>query len=438
MRRLLLLVAAGLSLASSLADADEAVERAETLRRAGDAAAAFRLLSPQEAARAGEVPFDYALALAALDSGRPEFASVVLERVLAVDPDFAGARVDLGRAYFLMGAYDAAAEAFAQAGSHNPPPAARAVMARYLEEIRQRRRTDTQVAGYIEVGMGRDTDVNSSTSQSQIPVPALGNLVFTLNPSNIKTADGFAEVAGGVEATRRLDGAWSAYAGADVRYRGHEHAAPFNSGGTDLRTGLSRAAGDVVYRFGLSGGEYTLGRQRNRAYAGVDGELRFRIDAQDMGSIFGQHLRQRFPLPQLAGYAFDQTVVGLAWVRRLDDGKALVSFSAYAGGERATNGRADGDKRMAGIRLGGQSALTENLLIFGNLGWLNGRYQRTNPAFLRTRRDVQPDVTVGLTRLLSPGWSLRGQVTRILNVSNLPLYQYERNVGSVTLRYDFR
>jgi hypothetical protein len=39
--------------------------------------------------------FDYLLGIAALDSGKPDRATIAFERVLAVNPNFAGARLDL-------------------------------------------------------------------------------------------------------------------------------------------------------------------------------------------------------------------------------------------------------------------------------------------------------------------------------------------------------
>ena len=69
----------------------------------GRAAEAFSMLEPYEFERAGEPQFDYLLGLAALESGDPARATVIFERVLAVDPDFLGARLDMARAHFVLG-----------------------------------------------------------------------------------------------------------------------------------------------------------------------------------------------------------------------------------------------------------------------------------------------------------------------------------------------
>lgn len=414
------------------------VERAESLLRADKASEAFDLLSAQEILRAGEARFDYALALAALGSGRAGYATVVLERLLAVDPGFAGARIDIGRAYFQLGDYARAKTAFDSALNQDPPPAARATIAYYLEEIRHRQRSGASFTGQVETSLGKDTDVNNATSQSQISVPGLGNMIVSLNPVNLKTAARFAELAGRGEATLPLDEEWSAYAGVDGRYRRNMQASSFNFGNTEMRAGLSRTNNDDAYRFGLSGGEYVLGGTPNRIYAGIDGEWRMRVSKADLVSFFGQHLRHRFPSPQLVTNGFDQSALGIGWSHLPNDSRSLFSIGMFVGNERATDNRSDGNKYFNGFRLGGETRLAEEIGLFANLGWQHGWYDRVNPAFMQVRRYTQSDMTVGINWSYTANWSLRGQATRILNATNLVIYQYDRNIGSLTLRYDFR
>src|SRR4051812_25986551 len=108
------LAALGLVLASTFAfaQADAAVERAKQLLAAGNAKEAFATLDPLQATYAGQPEFDYLLGVAALDSGRIDDAIIAFERVLAVMPNHAGARMDLARAYYAAGAFDLAEAAF--------------------------------------------------------------------------------------------------------------------------------------------------------------------------------------------------------------------------------------------------------------------------------------------------------------------------------------
>src|SRR4051794_36512227 len=97
------LVALGLATASGIALAqDEAatVERARQLLAAGNAAQAYAQLEPLQDKLAGQAEFDYVFGVAALDSGHIDEAIIAFERVLALVPNHAGARMDLARAYY--------------------------------------------------------------------------------------------------------------------------------------------------------------------------------------------------------------------------------------------------------------------------------------------------------------------------------------------------
>ena len=72
---------------------DTVVAQAVALQARGDAAGAFALLAPLERSRAGDPDYDYALGLAAADSGRIGIAIRALQRVIAVQPENAQARL---------------------------------------------------------------------------------------------------------------------------------------------------------------------------------------------------------------------------------------------------------------------------------------------------------------------------------------------------------
>ncbi|NNM80359.1 MAG: hypothetical protein HKM01_07890, partial [Gallionella sp.] len=80
---------------SAQAAREQVLRDAEALMRAGKPAEAYALLEPLEFERSGEVRFDYLLGIAALDSGKPDKATLAFERVLAVNPNYTAARLDM-------------------------------------------------------------------------------------------------------------------------------------------------------------------------------------------------------------------------------------------------------------------------------------------------------------------------------------------------------
>ena len=109
--------------------------KANALMKQGKAAEAYALLEPFEFEQSGNVQFDYLLGIAALDSGKPAKATLAFERVLATDPNFAGARLDMARAYYQLGDYTRAKTELETVLKLNPPPAARATINNYLAAI---------------------------------------------------------------------------------------------------------------------------------------------------------------------------------------------------------------------------------------------------------------------------------------------------------------
>lgn len=414
------------------------LEKADALMKAGKPAEAYSLLEPFEFEQAGNVKYDYLLGISALDSGKPDKATLAFERVLAVDPNFAGARLDMARAYFQLGDYARAKLEFETVLSQNPPEAARVTVQKYLAAIDEREKAKrTLVTGYVEGSVGHDTNVNASTSQGQIPVPALGNLVFTLNPSNVKAGDNYLSLGAGGEVNHQIaDSKFSVYAGADLKDRANNTQDKFDFMSVDARAGLGLNEGANTFRAGLIGGRFWLDNKQNRDTGGVNADWRRVMDPSNQLNVFGQFARYRFE-PTVAVNNFDQSTVGAGWLHVLGEGKALVFGTLFTGTESAIE-RADGGKRFNGLRIGGQTQINEKTDLFASLGAQRGNYAKQNVSFLTTRSDSLYDFAVGLNWRFAESWTLRPQLLYARNNSNIVIYQYDRTDVSVTVRRDFR
>jgi tetratricopeptide (TPR) repeat protein len=415
-----------------------AIAEAEALLRAGRAAAAYEKLAALEDQHAGEPAFDYVLGVAALDSGRPDRATLAFERVLAVDPGFAGARLDMARAYFNLGDLARSRAEFESVLAQNPPAQARAVIERYLEVIAEREAAKrTVVKGYVELGVGRDDNVNNSTSQANVAVPALGNLVFTLDPSNVQRSDAYLQTAAALEVTHELVPGASLFGGATLRGRKNESLERFDYESVEGRGGVAWGSQEVLLRLQGSRERFTLAGSPNRTSEGVTADARYVLAPDSFVSTFLQQSNFAFEDPQLTVNDFKQTIGGAGWVKLFQEGRSAFSATLFGGKETDRNGRADGGKDLGGVRFGGQFAAAARLDLFAALGQQHGRYQRENAAFLVTRRDRLTDMTLGLIWKIAGGLSLRPQLMRIKNASNIPIYQYTRDDLFVALRYDF-
>ncbi len=413
--------------------------RAEQLLRAGRADEAWRLLSPHEFAQAGREDFDYLLGVAALDSGRADLATLVFERVLAVSPNHAAARLDMGRAYFALGDMERARTEFESVMRFDPPPGARTTIERYLAAIDQRTRgRRLRLTGHVDASFGHDSNVNSSTSQGSLYVPLFG-VNFTLASTAVKRADAFLAVGGGVDAAYELGAGYSAIAGADLRQRANFKADTFDYRNVDYRGGLQYAGERDNLRLQVGRNDYELDNASYRRTQSTTGEWRHTLDARTQFSVYGQDSRIRYVQAATRANSSNLFMYGAGAVRVLDESTRTFAYaSAFRGDEVATDGRSDGDRRLWGVRAGVQRALRADADWFATATVQKSTYEQQNPLFLTTRQDLQYDLSIGLNWQVARDWSLRPQMAYTRNDSNVSLNDFERYEVSVTVRRDFR
>jgi len=433
---------------AEMAAQEKSLQDADALIKAGKPGDAYDLLEPMEFERSGEVRYDYLLGIAALDSGKPDKATIAFERVLAVDPNFAGARLDMARAYYQLGDLPRAKTEFEEVLKQNPPEAARTTIQKYLASIEtQLHAKDNRVTGYLEAAVGHDTNVNAATSEAQIAttigiIPLNSNQ--TLSTNSMKTADNYVGVNGGVNILHPVSQTVALYASADVRQRDNFKISPFNT------TNLSGNAGGIFtlgkqdsLRMGLTDGNYTLGATSYYNNYGLNGEWRHVFTPANQMSIFVQQMYYRFDDSVQWGVVdnqdFNQSVLGGTWTHVMKDGLSTMFGSLFTGQEQDTNSRPDGGRNFNGIRVGGQKILNDKTELFANAGWNGGSYNKQNPFIVptTTRHDTLSDATIGLNWHWKKQWTLRPQLAWTQNQSNISIYSFDRVDASVTVRRDF-
>ena len=417
---------------------EKLIAGAETLLKESKPAEAYALLEPKDFEYSGNIRFDYLLGISALDSGRPDKATLAFERVLAAAPNFAGARLDMARAYFHLGDISRAKTEFDAVSKQNPPQAAKVAIEKYLKVIAAAMLAQkNHYSGYVEGALGHDSNVNNSSSQSEVVVPALGNLVFTLSPTNLKTPDNYYSVAAGGEANVALSEGWGVYGGADLRKRGNHAMTAFDAGSLDARAGAILNQGNEIFRFGGTFGKYTLAEAAYRDSYGLTGDWRHNLNPSNQLNVFGQYGRNRFADSTMQVNDFNQAVIGAGMLHILASGRTALFGSINLGNEHAAHDRADGDKTGYGIRLGGQTSLDETIDAYANAGYQLGRYNKENIAFLTNRNDKLYDIAVGGIWHYDKFWTVRPQAGYSKNNSNISIYSFDRLDASITVRRDF-
>jgi tetratricopeptide (TPR) repeat protein len=418
------------------ADAD-IVNEAEALLRAGRYAEAFRLLDPLEDRLAGDVRYDYLLARAALETGNPSRATFIYERILAVEPNYTGVRLEMGRAYLALGDYARAKLEFETVLRFpNLPPDLRQqaeIYARAVEDQLAGKRTVG--FGYVEYGYGYDSNLQSATSVTPITT-ALGGAIDPILPG-VERGDQYQALSFGGELVHALTERFSLYAGGDFRVRTYRDQDTADYGTADGRLGLGYATGPNQVRLGIVAGQYALDHEPTRNNAGVAAEFRTLLNPRNQATVNVQLQRFEFVPRILQSEDYDSLQSTVGWLGVVNDGRGAIGIAGLGGVERARGGRLDGDKPYVGVRLTLQNSFTERLGAFFLGGAQRGKYKDLNILFGDKRKDTLYDLVAGVTWTFAPGWSLRPQVVYLKNDSNLALFDYERTDVSLNVRKDF-
>jgi tetratricopeptide (TPR) repeat protein len=430
-----LALAAAIATAASAAFADALTDRARALLASKDAKGAYTLLLPQEAQRAGDPEYDYLLGVAALDSGQYERAVFALERVLGVQPNNHVARAEIARAYLAMGERETARREFENVRAQSIPPEAKATIERYLAAIAA---SDvTQISGFVEFGVGSDSNVNSATANSQIALPALGGIVATLNPASTRRSDTFAALSGGVNVTHRLSPEWSVVGGAAGAVKLNRRATDFDTLNVDANLGGRWNRGQEAITVGAQFQTFELDWQRFRDTKGLVAQWQHSIDEARQATLFTQYSELRYPSQSIRDA--NRKIIGAAYAQAFSGDAAPVLFaSVYGGREDETNaGVPHLGHKPIGVRIGGQVRLSAGLSAFANAAYERRKYGGPEPIFFDTRTDKQSDLGVGLSYVIYPGTTLIGQLAHTDNRSNIPLNQFKRDLATLSLRFNF-
>jgi outer membrane protein len=419
------------------AEVDALVRDAQAAISQGQAQQAYNLLEPQEVTRAGDPDFDFVFGVAANGAGQYSRAIMAMERVLVAQPENNQARAELGRALYAVGDTRGARTALSESKLQGVTMAAGETIDQLLQAVdRVDAGGQSSYKGYVEAGVGHDSNVNSGPADRNFAVPAFGGSVFTLLPSSAKTAADFVSAGAGFSGRHVLDPRWSIIGnvtGAAQNYSGD--ASQFNILQADANLGISYRVERDEYTLVGQGGIYDIDNSRVRNLAGFVGEWTRRLDGFRQLSTYLQWSRMEYPQQRIADV--DRTVLGFTYAHLLRSG-FLAYGGAYTGEERV---RAEGvphlGHQLVGARGGFQQPLTPALALFATLAYEHRRFGGSDPLFLVTRHDDQSQASLGLSWVVSPNWRVTPQVSRVEVRSNLGIATYDKTVLSVVARREF-
>lgn len=435
-----LLIMTGAALVAGVAGApvsaatDAVVAQALALQGGGDAAGALRMLAPLEEARAGDADYDYALGLAAADSGQFGIALRALQRVIAVQPDNAQARAEIARVYALAGDAESASAAFdtVVADPTVPDPVRQRINGLIRRLDRSASGRTSRVSAFADLEGGYDSNINAATSSTTITLPALAFLgPATLGGGATRQEAAFVQAQAGLSANGGLSRQTGLYASVLGLWRDALEGSRFDQAALTGTGGITHSFlnRDVISLSGQVQG-FWVGRDPFRTSYGAIGQYTRRLSDSQALAFSAQYLwldyrrdRQR---------SADRLGLAVAYTGRT----LFVNASGGIERPRAAAGRYLGfDYGSVGV--GFEVPMTRRLAATGSAMLEYRGYRAADPLFLGKRRDWQADASLGVRYALTNKLSIRPRVTYTRNDSNFALYRYDRVTASVGLRIEY-
>jgi len=403
------------------------LSRAEALIANGRGEQAYMLLSPVEAGLAGNPYFDYLLGVAALDSGRLSEAIFSLRRSVAVAPRFAGARMELGRAYYESGNPGQARPLFVSLLDENPPSGVRRVIQQYIDAIAgQPPAPGSRFSPYLEMHTGYDSNANGSTSNQQF-------LGFTLNTQNLETESPFAEIGAGFTwfVPQSTQFAW--LYNARLGHRENSDASFVNATTLNGFAGGTWQRGAWFGRAGVEGYWASRDGDSNENYTGVDLLLGHRVAEQWDVTVGIRGGAQRFD-SAIEVLDVDRALYTLGLTRRFS-ATSRVSLQAIGGNDAEKQSGSPYGNSKTGGRLSLSTKVGNAVFLHATLGSLTTEFDGPFFGLRREDRQVATDLRIEFRNAFMDGLTLMPGLRYVDNESDVSLYDYDRTEIGLLIRW---
>lgn len=410
----------------------ELILKAQQLLKSADSIKAYDLLKPYEDELSGEIEYDYLFGVAALDSGEPRQSIFVFQRLIMIDPNFAGARMELARAYFEIGEYDQAKSEFTILKSMAPPKQTEAAIDKYLTAIENRTLKKKQgLHGYVLFGLGDDSNANNATSTpSFLGVP--------LNNESVETSSNVLLARTGFVYNLPVDYYQTYFVTGNISSRSNSDVSYANSLSMDVSAGIQHKlySGNIL---GTSIQYYSTEVDGNFNNSGVmlTGQFGSKISVNDQLSTFVRVGGIRFA-DEFTTKDVNQGLLGLSWVHVFDSYKRpSVNTSLIFGIDDAVEKDSPFGRNYYAINFSNVVAMSNALNLFASAGLIQSEYDSAFFGLTELRSDTQTIASLGLSWYPNKIWTMQPVVRYVNNESNVQLYQYDKVEFLVTLRSDF-
>lgn len=386
----------------------------------------------------GDPAFDFYFGVAAINAGHAGEGVLALERYLLNFPGNVDARLELARGYFVLGEDARAREEFEAVSRLKPSPAVQAGIDRFLDAIRSREsRFRTTANLFVEIGLGYDSNINGGVGSANIVLPAFG--LVTVTQAGVQQSDTFTHLAAGAQINHPVAPGLAVFGGLGAESKLHHGS--FESQ-FDLLTlaangGVTLLRENDLYRLGAYYANLDVDNTAFRDITGAAAEWQRQFDEFQSISVALQYGDLDYKgnndvrdsrLSQLAlGY---RRAFIAHW-------QPLLSVNLYLGQEDNQRDRDDLSRNLYGFRASLAGSPAPKWAASAGAFYQLSDYHDPEPQLGVTRRDSYYGLDLTVSYALRRSLSLRGEFLLSRNDSNIALFEYDRNLFALKLRYDF-
>lgn len=431
----------------------------ETLKQArqyllqGNATDAYQLLLPYEAELAGNASFDALLEQAALRSKHSTRAIMAFERCLAVQPKNGDCRLGLAQAHISLNERSSAIHELSVIKKSSPPEKIAELVDNYLGQLSNTRKAPKKFNAWAELAFGYDDNVNVAPSTSVITLPGTNNSAGVgISFKTDEDGSSFARAGIGASYKTAINSNWDFLTGLNAQTT-RNFATDDNSyfDKTEQLSGYFGTSGKFGrQRLGLmiQGQHYRLHGDSYRNLVG--GLLQYSYLYSLRTQISGFLQRSRFNYQYQGNQGLqdvNSTTIGSSVAHSLLNNQVVTFAGLYLGRDDKVKSQAykNIESDFWGVRAGatwlfrtnwqaGISLLNENRKYAGDYLLPLGPFAFS---YGKERKDHLISTYLNLTWQALPQLQVRPQYSYIKNNSNIAARDYDRNVVSLGVRYDF-
>jgi len=418
-------------LAASAIDKIELYKRANKLLAENKMQALLNYLSPHELQFAGDIQYDYLLGIALLDTKNASLAIQVLQRVIDVSPNYAGARMGLARSYFDVGDFERAKYHFEILKSLPPPQNIAEVINQYLISIdRYSKQYTPHLSAWLEGSLGYDTNANGSTEDDFF-------LGFKLNEKNVESNSPFTSVLIGAQYSHPINTNWNFSSAINLSHRVNSDAHFVDLSRYQINGQLDRK-----FSFGYIYGKMTatqISIENHLNQRIFQGNLGINIKLYDSYSLNMNTLYAKLRFEDSLNVRdVDSTIFSLAFIKDFKNFNQLGINFSY-GEDDAIEVASPYSNSQSSIQLFSRFVLGKKSLLKFNILASDIEYEDDYQFFGLVRDDRKYVVSTSYTLLdfISKNWQLSASIDWVKHESNIELYQYDRVQTALSIRKTF-